>query len=166
MKFGPRHALKEKILYYLTSQVKENQDEFFERFAMELLEKHKNQLVCAEIEKYRKNADAVLCIVSASPDLWIKRVASVLGMEYICTTCKYSGNKYAGEFLTKNCNGKEKAVRLSKKYNREEFASVLAYGNNPKDDAAMFEWADVAYLVRNNEIYNLKNEKKAVGGNM
>jgi HAD superfamily phosphoserine phosphatase-like hydrolase len=166
IKFGTKHALKEKILYFLTSQINENQDDFFDRFAKELLENYKNNLVYAELKKHKKNADAVLCIVSASPDLWIRRIAAILGTEYICTNYKYSGSRYAGEFLSKNCNGKEKADRLSEKYNKEEFACVLAYGNNPKDDAAMFEWADVAYLVRNNEIYNLKNEKKAVGGNM
>ncbi len=156
IKFGVKHALKEKILYFLSSKIKKNQDEFFDRFAKELLENYKNDLVYAELEKHRKNTESVLCIVSASPDLWIKRIADILGVEYVCTNCKYSGNKYAGEFLSKNCNGKEKAVRLSEKFNKEEFSCVFAYGNHPKDDAAMFEWADVAYLVRNNEIYNFK----------
>lgn len=166
VKYGFRHSIKEKIIYFLTIQIIENQDKFFDKFAEDLLDKHKNDLVYAELEKHKKNTDAVLCIVSASPDLWIKKVAARLGTAYICTICEYKNQKFTGRFVTKNCNRKEKAKRLSEKYDRKEFSCVVSYGNNLKDDGAMFEWSDVAYLVRNNELYNVKNEQRENGTNL
>lgn len=166
LKFDLHHAIKEKILYFITLHIKENHEEYFEKFTRELMESYGNNLMLEELNKHKKNPSAVLCIVSASPDLWIKKVAAYLGTDYICTICEYKNQRFTGSFVGKNCNRKEKAVRLSEKYNKEEFSCVIAYGNDLKNDATMFAWSDVVYLIRNNELYKIKNEKQEKSTNM
>ena len=88
----------------------------------------------------KRNGNLV-CIVSASIDVWIKPFARKMGIEYICTPLKFSNGKFTGEFLSPNCNNEEKRRRILDNYKLQDFEKIIAYGNSDADNE-MFSLAD------------------------
>lgn len=165
---GMRQAIKEKVLFLSLEKQHRSAKELGECFANYLLEEGKwNPVVLKEFRKGLDNENTTVCLVSASPDLWIKPLAEHFGALYICTRCAYtSKGKFAGKFVGKNCNGAEKKNRLKERFVLASYERIIAYGNHPVQDAELFACADVAYLVKNDLIYCIKNGTRQVSDNM
>jgi phosphatidylglycerophosphatase C len=77
-------------------------------------------------------------IVSASPDVYLRAVATRLGVgTLLCTEMTLRGGHYTGDMATPNCHGEEKVIRLQA-WLRETFpndtqAEIHAYGDTPGD---------------------------------
>lgn len=102
--------------------------------------------IIVKMKEYQEAGDKV-CVVSASPDIWIRPFAAEYIVNYICTELEYEKEKFSGQFKTKNCNGPEKAIRIKEKYKLSDFNEIIAYGNS-KGDKEMFDLADKRLYIR------------------
>ena len=89
-------------------------------------------------------------IISASFEFIIKPFCEKLGIKNVIAT-KYDIHK--GKIIGKNCKGKEKIVRFSEYYNKEDVE--CAYSDS-LSDLPMFEIAKQAYLVEGNVLKRYK----------
>lgn len=76
-------------------------------------------------------------IVSASPDIYLARVASVLGFDgLICTEMEVRGDALTGMMASPNCHGEQKVIRLEAwldaRYGGSE-VMLYAYGDTSGD---------------------------------
>lgn len=100
-----------------------------------------------KINLAKSNNDEI-CIVSASPDIWIKPFANKLGVKFICTELQFdTSDLFTGNFKTKNCVGTEKAIRIKQLYNLPLYNKILAYGNS-NDDDEMLKLATTFYKIK------------------
>lgn len=97
-----------------------------------------------------------IIIVSASIENWIIPWATSKGInEVIATKIEYKNNLVTGNFLTKNCNGKEKVNRILKLLQNNSYY-VVAYGDSA-GDKEMLDLANEGFWVKKNKI--MKYEK-------
>lgn len=141
--------LKEKLVRYYFEGHKEEilyqkGIEFIKKLGMENSFK---QDILKKLENY-KEQNHIICIVSASLDIWIKPFCKKHSIDYLCTEIDFANGTCTGKLSTPNCNGIEKALRIKEKYNLSEYSSIIAYGNS-SGDVAMFEIATEVVLVRN-----------------
>ena len=109
------------------------------------------------MEKMRWHIDQghKVVIVTASVDVWVAPWACENGVHHvIATRLQHDGEKYTGAFQGKNCNGKEKALRIATHYPHDQY-HLIAYGNS-SGDYPMFDYAHEAYLCRGNKIERYK----------
>ena len=90
-------------------------------------------------------------LVSASPDIYLKRVAQKLGFDaLICTEMEVLDEKFTGEMRSPNCYGEQKAIRLRQHLAQKfgaaaaEDAVIHAYGDSD-GDVALLKMADHAW---------------------
>ena len=88
---------------------------------------------------WHKGAGHCCVIVSASPDVYLERVAAQLGFDgLICTELQVVSGTITGEMQTPNCHGEQKVLRL-KSWLAERFGTGLdgvelyAYGDTSGD---------------------------------
>jgi phosphatidylglycerophosphatase C len=79
-------------------------------------------------------------LVSASPDIYLERVASELGFDgLVCTEMQVQGACLTGRMLTPNCHGEQKVLRLqawlAARFGAESAQAMLlyAYGDTAGD---------------------------------
>lgn len=78
-------------------------------------------------------------LVSASPDIYLHRVARQLGFEgLVCTEMVVDGNRLTGQMRTPNCHGEQKVLRLNAwlagRFGAEATSlTIYAYGDTPGD---------------------------------
>jgi phosphatidylglycerophosphatase C len=89
-----------------------------------------------------------LALASASPDLYVRRVANLLGTDLvIATELAVDGGRLTGERATPNCRGGEKARRIGALVDELRPESVWAYSDSASD-RAMLSLADFPVRVR------------------
>ncbi len=99
----------------------------------------KNDLM-ARIREYQEQS-AEICIVSASPDIWIKPFCDRFNINYLCTELEFDKEgSFTGKIKGENCNGIEKRKRIELKYNLNEYSTIIIFGNS-KGDKQMMELA-------------------------
>jgi len=90
---------------------------------------------------------ATVCIVSASPDVWVRPFAEQLGSDAICTELSYGvDERFTGRFAGPNINGPEKVRAICSCYDLARFNRIIAFGNSV-GDLPMLQLADEAYMV-------------------
>ncbi len=141
--------LKEKLVsYYFKGKSEEELKVQGERFIRKLLQtKSMNDSLIQKLKSY-KSSGHVVCIVSASLNIWIEPFCKIFELDCLCTELNFENKVYTGKFKTPNCNNAEKAVRIKQKYNLKDFSKIVAYGNS-NSDKAMFELATESILIRN-----------------
>jgi phosphatidylglycerophosphatase C len=90
--------------------------------------------------QWHRQAGHCCVMVSASPDLYLERVARQLGFDaLLCTGMEVVGDRLTGRMRTPNCHGEQKVVRL-KAWARERFGlttlagvTLYAYGDTAGD---------------------------------
>lgn len=100
----------------------------------------------AALEAHRAAGDH-LVLLSASPDLYVPRIARVLGFERtLCTEIEWQGDRLVGALKTANRRGPEKLRCLTWLRAQYPGLPIVAYGNSASDLAHM-RYADRALLV-------------------
>jgi phosphatidylglycerophosphatase C len=100
----------------------------------------------AVLEAHRRAGDH-LVLMSASPDLYVPRIAKLLGFERtVCTEVRWQGERLDGALQTANCRGEEKRRCLESLRSQYPQATFIAYGNSASDLPHM-KCADRAVLV-------------------
>ena len=75
---------------------------------------------------WHRQAGHCCVLVSASPDIYLRRVASQLGFDgLICTEMQVRGGVVTGRLQTPNCHGEQKVLRLQR-WLSERFGPSLA----------------------------------------
>lgn len=86
-----------------------------------------------------------VCIVSASPTLWVRFFFwDCPGIVFLCTGLEVKDGKYTGSFSTPNCYGEEKVRRLKAAFPERGQYHIVAYGDS-RGDREMFDYADEAH---------------------
>ena len=89
---------------------------------------------------WHRQAGHCCVLVSASPDIYLQRVARQLGFDgLICTEMEVQGDCLTGRMLTPNCHGEQKVLRLqawlSARFGGEsaQAMTLYAYGDTAGD---------------------------------
>lgn len=84
------------------------------------------------IKKLKEDKQNHITIVSASLDIWIKPIARIIGVNYICTLSKFKNNLFIG-INGENCWGKNKVSRIKEIYHLESYSQIYAFGDSSGD---------------------------------
>jgi phosphatidylglycerophosphatase C len=120
------------------------------RFVDALKRRHRLRLAAlATLEAHRAAGDH-LVLLSASPDLYVPRIADSLGFERtLCTELVWEGERLVGTLKTANRRGIEKLHCLTWLRTQYPGLPIVAYGNSASDLDHMRR-ADRALLVNGN----------------
>lgn len=130
---------KELVLKLCIKNMEEKElDSKMEDFAL-VLESICMQSAIEKI-KWHKNNNHEVVIVSASLELYLKKLAKKLGMELIATKLKIENGKITGKLGSPNCYGEEKVKRIKEKYDLSLYSNIYVYGDS-KGDKEMLEIA-------------------------
>jgi len=129
-----RGALKGSVMHLLFAGLTRPQiDELAGEFAAETIRTHLHRESRGVIAAHAAAGDR-LVLMSASPDLYVPRIATLLGFhESTCSAVRWAGDIVDGRLAGPNCRGAEKSHRLEALKARHPGASVVAYGNSASD---------------------------------
>lgn len=98
--------------------------------------------------RLEQQAASDIYVVSASIEEWLSPWCSSHGIKLVLSTqIEVREGKLTGNFLTKNCYGKEKVARLIEiEPYRDEYV-LYAYGDSP-GDVEMLQFADYGIMVK------------------
>ena len=113
-------------------------------FILERLPKIIKSSALKKINEHKRNGDEVV-IVSASATNWIEGWCKQNDVECIATQLEIVDNKITGKLAGINCNYNEKANRILRQYNLENYPFVYCYGDT-KGDKAMLQLATHAFF--------------------
>jgi HAD superfamily hydrolase (TIGR01490 family) len=86
----------------------------------------------------------VVCVVSASPDIWLRTWTDKQGFFLISTRLQMNNGRFSGKFAGRNCHGVEKVRRIKGCFNLKNYNRIYAYGDS-KGDRPMLALADEAF---------------------
>ncbi|RCK81147.1 MAG: Phosphoserine phosphatase [Candidatus Ozemobacter sibiricus] len=87
----------------------------------------------------------VVAIVSASFEFYLEAWCQAEGVHLIGTRCEIRDGRVTGEFLSPNCHGPEKVVRIRERFDLREDDYIYAYGDS-RGDREMLDLADEAFF--------------------
>jgi HAD superfamily hydrolase (TIGR01490 family) len=76
---------------------------------------------------------AIVVVVSASPENWVREWCHLQGIDCISTRLKVIDNLITGELDGNNCYGPEKVRRVKEVFEIEHFKEIIAYGDSSGD---------------------------------
>lgn len=100
---------------------------------------------------WHQQAGHCCVLVSASPDIYLRRAALKLGFDaLLCTEMQVQEGVLTGTMLTSNCHGEQKVVRLkqwlNERFGSESLPGVLLYAyGDTAGDKPMLRWAQYAW---------------------
>ena len=87
---------------------------------------------------WHRQAGHCCVLVSASPDIYLERVASQMGFDaLICTGLQVEGDRLTGSMRTPNCHGEQKVLRL-------QAWLVARFGTEPLKAITLYAYGDSA----------------------
>jgi len=145
LKLYPNWKVKQKLFSYFYKGISINQ---FNKWGADFSALIDKMLLSKAIDSINlhKNKGEILVIISASIENWIKPWANQTGINTILST-KIEvdiNERITGKFLTNNCRGKEKVIRLLEEFPNRNDYYLIAYGND-KGDKELIEFADEGY---------------------
>ena len=129
-----RGALKGAVMHLLLAGLdRRHLEDLAASFAHEVLARGLHAEARETIAMHAAAGDR-LVLMSASPDLYVPRIAALLGFhECLCSAVRWDGEAFDGRLAGPNCRGEEKSHRLEALKSRHPGASVIAYGNSASD---------------------------------
>jgi phosphatidylglycerophosphatase C len=83
--------------------------------------------------KWHKDKKNDIYIVSASLDVILNKWCEINEVALITNKLEFKNNKFTGNFLSPDCNGYEKVLRIKDKIILKNYNIVYAYGDTIKD---------------------------------
>lgn len=115
-----------------------------------------NMKVRALIDTKRDEGYKII-IVTASPDVYVKKVCEYLAYDgFISTQTQENGRYLSGMFKGRVCNFEEKTKRIKDFMGEEEIGHTISYGNS-SGDYAMLRFCDESYFVKKLDIKRFEN---------
>lgn len=102
------------------------------------IDKDKREDIFEIFTRHKQNGDTII-IVSASIGDWIRPWALTNGIDHVIATEVEVDEvgKLTGRFLTENCHGKEKALRIQQLYPQIADLETWGYGDSSGDNEMM-----------------------------
>ncbi|MCW1963144.1 HAD family hydrolase [Chryseobacterium viscerum] len=129
---------------FIGSILKGQTQEKIEMKSKQFFELHYPKIVRENALDFIKNIDrnnTQSLLVTASLDIWVKPFAEELKMELVSTRAEFKNGVFTGNFVGKNCNGKEKLVRIKEEINNSKYDKIIAFGDT-SGDRPMLKWAN------------------------
>jgi len=129
---------------FIGSILKGQTQEKIEQKSHQFFEEHYPKIVRENALDFIKNIDqsnTQSLLVTASLDIWVKPFAQALKMELVSTRAEFKNGIFTGNFVGKNCNGKEKLVRIKEEINDSKYDKIIAFGDT-SGDRPMLKWAN------------------------
>ena len=146
MKLGlyPNGKAKEKVFSYFYKGVPHEQ---FSQWGHEFADIAATMLssVMVKTLRWHQSEGHTVCVVTASIDEWVRPVCERLGINTVLATrieVSFDG-LLTGRFLTPNCYGAEKVVRLLEEFPERKSYKLYAYGDS-RGDHELLAIADVS----------------------
>ncbi|MCW3161334.1 HAD-IB family hydrolase [Chryseobacterium oryctis] len=117
-------------------KIEKKSQQFFERYYPKIIRENALDFI-NNID--RNNTQSLL--VTASLDIWTKPFAEALKMQLVATEAEFKNGIFTGNFVGKNCNGKEKLIRIKKVITDYKFDKTIAFGDT-SGDKVMLQWAN------------------------
>ena len=135
----PNHVAKQKLLLLtLKNRSTAEMDDWTSRWLAQDFPGQLQPWTLARLDEHQQ-AGHCCVIVSASPDIYLKRVAKQMGFDaLLCTDMAEEGGRLTGQMQTPNCHGEQKVERLNA-WVAERFGSPpgavvqYAYGDTAGD---------------------------------
>jgi len=159
-----RGRLKSSVIRALMGgDSRESIDAWAERFARSLGPRGKFRPAALAMLDVHRAAGDHLVLLSASPDLYVPRIARLLGFERtLCTELLWQGNRLDGGLKTANRRGEEKLRCLDTLRAEYPNIRIVAYGNSASDLAHMRR-ADRALLVNGSAAARRRAAEAGIG---
>ncbi|WP_292010619.1 HAD family hydrolase [Chryseobacterium sp.] len=129
---------------FIGSVLKGQSQQKIEKKAQKFFEHHYPKIVRENALDFIKNIDrnnTQSLLVTASLDIWVKPFADELQMQLVSTRAEFKNGVFTGNFIGKNCNGKEKLVRIKEEINNSRYDKIIAFGDT-SGDRPMLKWAN------------------------
>ncbi len=129
---------------FIGSILKGQSQEKIEQKSKQFFEQHYPKIVRENALDFINNIDhnnTQSLLVTASLDIWVKPFAQALKMELVSTRAEFKNGVFTGNFVGKNCNGKEKLVRIKEEINDSKYHKIIAFGDT-SGDRPMLKWAN------------------------
>lgn len=120
----------------LQTKIEEKSKRFFEENYPKIIRKNALDFIQ---NMDRQNTESLM--VTASLDIWTKPFAEKLKMNLVATKAEFENGVFTGNFVGKNCNGKEKLERIKKEISGEKYDKTIAFGDT-SGDQVMLKWAN------------------------
>jgi phosphatidylglycerophosphatase C len=121
---------------YITHFFKDEEYSFFREkareFAITKIDVDLDSKIYFEFQNYVKNNHKIYIVTASIPE-WIEPWSKQFGVPVVGTKLEIVNNKITGNFITKNCFGKEKVNRINDIVNLQEFDNVFVYGSGKGD---------------------------------
>lgn len=140
--FNDKSKLKERFFKNFTSLTELEFNELCTSFSNKIISKIIKKSFLDYIKKTKK--DDKIVIVSASISNYLKPWCDKMKFELISTELEVKNGLMTGNFLNKNCNGKEKTKRIKQKYNLKDYDEIHVFGNS-KNDISMLSLGHYCY---------------------
>lgn len=129
---------------FIGSILKGQTQEKIEKKSKQFFEEHYPKIVRENALDFIQNIDrdnTQSLLVTASLDIWAKPFAEAFKMQLVSTKAEFQNGIFTGNFIGKNCNGKEKLVRIKAEINDHKYDKIIAFGDT-SGDKPMLKWAN------------------------
>lgn len=129
---------------FIGSILKGQTREKIEKKSQQFFEQHYPKIIRENALDFIKNIDRTnthSLLVTASLDIWAKPFADALQMQLVSTRAEFENGVFTGNFIGKNCNGKEKLVRIKEQIDNTKYDKIIAFGDT-SGDKYMLKWAN------------------------
>lgn len=141
----PAHAMRSKLFRAMFSNANALELQQMAREYATNLMNQLNQPLLKQLRQHQALGDDVV-LVSASVDVYLKHVCTLLNIDLICTQTEQVNEVYTGLYTTPDCSSEQKRQRILEKYHLDDYAVIYAYGNSREDDE-MLAMANHTFMV-------------------
>jgi len=129
-----RGLLKQSVIQiFMRGDSRDEIDSWAREFAARVVKHGCRPAALSALEKHREAGD-FLVLLSASPSLYVPRIADLLRVDrVICTNVAFDGDILRGDLTTPNRRGEEKSRCLAGLRLEFPAATFTAYGNSASD---------------------------------
>jgi phosphatidylglycerophosphatase C len=129
---------------FIGSILKGQTQEKIEKKSKQFFEEHYPKIVRENALDFIQNIDrnnTQSLLVTASLDIWAKPFAEAFNMQLVSTKAEFQNGVFTGNFIGKNCNGKEKLERIKAEISDHKYDKIIAFGDT-SGDKPMLKWAN------------------------
>jgi HAD superfamily hydrolase (TIGR01490 family) len=129
---------------FIGSILKGQTKEKIEKKSKQFFEEHYPKIIRENALDFIQNIDrdnTQSLLVTASLDIWAKPFADAFKMKLVSTKAEFQNGVFTGNFIGKNCNGKEKLVRIKAEIKDHKYDKIIAFGDT-SGDKPMLKWAN------------------------
>ena len=135
---------KEKVLrFFFRNTPAAVFESYCDNFARKRLPALVRPRALQEILRLKREGTQVV-IVSASPENWITKWTSTIGVRLIASRLEVKDGLITGKLTGKNCRDEEKVARIKEQYTLTDYEEIYAYGDT-RGDLPMLKMATKPY---------------------